>query len=134
MAYPMRIATVSTAENAIHHLESQGLLLNVFNHLEGLDDIIRCTCVSRSWRAVVEQARPLSLVIGGSHLPVLEDYDDVTGMLRWLQTKQRQGHLQNLQKFCLDGQSLFLSDYVEELRMQNALFEASMVIAYTFAF
>ena len=32
---PMRIDSVSRAENAIHYLESQGLLLNVFDHLEG---------------------------------------------------------------------------------------------------
>ena len=125
---PMRIDSVSRAENAIHCLESQGLLLNVFNHLEGLNDFIRCTCVSKSWRAIVEQARPLSLVIGGSSFPML-DYDGVTGVLRWLQTKQRQGHLQNLQNFCLEGKTLFLSEYVDEPKTHSALFEASIMSA-----
>ena len=124
----MRMDTASTADNPIDNLESQGLLLTVFNHLEGLDDFIRCTSVSKSWRAIAEQARPLSLVIGGSHCPML-DYHGVTGVLRWLQTKQRHGHLQNLQNFCLNGQALFLSDYVEEPRMQNALFEAAFMSA-----
>ena len=58
-----------------------------------------------------------------------EGLDGVTGVLRWLQTKQRQGHLQKLQKFCLNGQALFLSDYVDEPRMQNPLFEASIMSA-----
>ncbi len=125
----MRIDTVSRAENPIHYLESQGLLLNVFNHLEGLDDFIRCTCVSKSWRAIVEQARPLSLVIGGSSEFPMLDYDGVTGVLRWLQTNQKRGHLQNLQNFCLDGETLFLSEYVNQPKTQSALFEAAIMSA-----
>lgn len=127
----MRIHTVSTAGNTIHNLESQGLLLNVFNHLEGLADFIRCTCVSKSWRAIVEQARPLSLVIGGSSdLPVLDYvYDGVIDVLRWLQTKQKRGHLQNLQNFCLDVETIFLSDFVNEPKTQSALFEACIMSA-----
>ncbi len=128
MVNPMRIDNGSRAQNPIHYLESQGLSLNIFNHLEGLDDFIGCTCVSKSWRAVVEQARLSSSVIGGSHFPML-DYDGVTGVLRWLQTKQRQGQLQNLQNFCLYGETLFLSEYVDEPKMHSALFDASIISA-----
>ncbi len=57
MAYPLQIDADSITESPIQFLESQGLLLNIFNHLEGLDDFVRCTCVSKSWRAIVDRPR-----------------------------------------------------------------------------
>ena len=108
----------------IRHLEAQGVMLNVFNQLQGLDNFVVCSSVSKTWHALVREARPTCLVIGKA-FPAL-DAEGAACVLRWIQAKQRAGHLQNLREFCLVSEGLFRDQY-EELALQSAFFEATIM-------
>lgn len=113
-------------DSPVRHLEAQGVMLNVFNQLQGVDDLVICSCVSKTWNSLIREARPISLMIGGSaHFPEL-DAEGAACVLRWLQEKQRAGHLQNLREFWLFSEALFREEY-ESIRLQSAFFEAAIM-------
>ena len=110
----------------IRHLEAQGVMLNVFNQLQGLDDLVVCSSVSKTWNTLIREARPICLKIGlSAHFPSL-DAAGAACALRWLQMKQKVGHLQNLREFWLFSEHLFRDEY-EEPRLQSAFFEAAIM-------
>lgn len=113
-------------DSPIRHLEAQGVMLNVFNQLQGLDDLVVCSSVSKTWNTLIREARPICLIIGSpAHFPSL-DAAGAACALRWLQSKQRVGHLQNLREFWLFSEHLFREEY-EEIRLQSAFFEAAIM-------
>ena len=113
-------------DSPIRHLEAQGVMLSVFNQLQGLDDLVVCSSVSRTWNTLIREARPNCLTIGSEPYFRSLDGEGAACALRWLQTKQRAGHLQNLRDFCLIHQRLFRDEY-EEPRLQSAFFEAAVM-------
>ena len=64
----------------------------VFAHLESLEDIIKCSAVSKTWLLVGENLKPNSLLIPGAN-PHL-DGKGMVQVLRWVQCKQQLGHMQ----------------------------------------
>ena len=113
-------------DSPVRHLEAQGVMLNVFNQLQGLDDLVVCASVSKTWNTLIREARPICLMIGSpAHFPSL-DAAGAACALRWLQAKQRVGHLQNLREFWLFSEHLFRDEY-EETRLQSAFFEAAIM-------
>ena len=123
----LNLSCASSNGSPIRHLESQGLLLNVFNQLHGLDDLVRCTSVSKSWLSLVQEAQPIRLEIGvSSSFPIL-DADGATGVMQWIQKKQKQGRMQNVRVFWLSAESLFQSDYSEQTRLQAAFFDTAIM-------
>ena len=116
----------SPIDSPIRHLEAQGVMLNVFNQLQGLDDLVVCSSVSKTWNTLIRDARPICLKIGSpAHFPSL-DAAGAACTLRWLQAKQTVGHLQNLREFWLFSEHLFRDEY-EEPRLQSAFFEAAIM-------
>ena len=109
-------------DSPVRHLEAQGVMLNVFNQLQGVDELVVCSSVSKTWNSLIREARPISLMIGGLEL----DAKGAACVLRWLQAKQRAGHLQNLREFLLFSESLFREEY-ESIRLQSAFFEAAVM-------
>lgn len=109
-------------DSPVRHLEAQGVMLNVFNQLQGLNELVVCSSVSKTWNLLIREARPISLMIGGLML----DAEGAACVLRWLQAKQRAGHLQNVRDFWLFSESLFREEY-ESIRLQSAFFEAAIM-------
>lgn len=110
-------------DSPIRHLEAQGVMLGVFNQLESLDDLLVCSSVSKSWNTLIREARPNSLKIGATDYSPRLDAEGAVCTLRWLQAKQRAGHLQNLKEFWLLSKESFRDQY-EQPRLQSAFVEA----------
>ena len=115
----------ASMDSPIRHLEAQGVMLNVFNQLQGLDDLVVCASVSKSWNSLVREARPSCLMMGSiGQFPAL-DAEGAACVLRWIQAKQKQ-NLQNLREFWLCAEGMFREEY-EEIRLQSAFFEAAIM-------
>lgn len=113
-------------DSPIRYLEAQGVMLNVFNQLQGLDDFVVCSSVSKSWNALVQEARPSCLMVGSSEQFPPLDAQGAACVLRWIQAKQKAGHLQQLREFWLCADDLFRDEY-EEIRLQSAFLEAAIM-------
>lgn len=81
-------------------MELRGETLSlVLSHLTEAYDLVRCTAVNKAWAAACTYAQPRSV-----HLEQRESLSPVVHMqeavqqLRWLQSLQRMGRLQNLQE------------------------------------
>ena len=115
-------------DSPICHLEGQGLLLNVFNQLSSLVDLAVCSSVSKSWRALVEDAQPVALDISSDACDLLDDHG-ITAVMQWLQHKQKQGRLQNVRNLRLCADTLFKEEYTEQMRLQASLFDAALMLS-----
>lgn len=88
-------------------LERVGLLPFVLGKLESIDDIIRCSAVSRHWNSTSKQVRLVQLVIGDPATQQLRkpmsrsalDLSDLAAICLWLISARAGGMLQNLQGF-----------------------------------
>ena len=86
-------------QTTIDAVQEAGLLGAVFIHLKYLEDILQCSAVSKTWAFVIQNLRPVSLIIPGSN-PKL-DPSGMPQVLLWVQRKQQQGHMKVSRGFLL---------------------------------
>ena len=86
------ICAVLIKQATIEVVQEAGLLGAVFSHLESLEDIIKCSAVSKTWLLVSGNLRPASLIIPGASSQL--DDKGMVQVLRWVQHKQQLGQMQ----------------------------------------
>ena len=116
------------SDSPIRHLEGQGLLLNVFNQLSSIVDLVVCSSVSKNWRALVKDAQPIALEVSCDTCGLLDSFG-IAAVMQWLQNKQKQGRLQNVRSLKLSAEALFEEEYSEQMRLQASCFDAALMLS-----